>query len=759
MTNRLAVATSPYLLQHADNPVDWWEWSDEAFAEARRRDVPVLVSVGYAACHWCHVMAHESFEDDETAAFLNQHFVAVKVDREERPDVDAVYMEATQAHDRPRRLADDGLHHADRRAVLLRHVLPADPAARDAVVPAAARLGRADLERAPGRAGGRRAADRRGACRAAVVQPPEGATAAGGRSCLAAAVRSLAAAVRRGVRRVRRRAEVPAVDGARAAVAPPRAHRRRGGAATGRGDLRGDGPRRHLRPARRRLRAVLGRRGVGGAALREDVVRQRIAAARLHPPVAGDRVGDGPAGGSGDGRLDAARAAYAGGRLRLGAGRGHRRRRGQHVRLDAGSSWSRSSATDDGAWAASAARGDGGRHVRARRVDAAAAARPGRRAALALACATGSLRRATCARSRPATTRWSRPGTVSRSPRLPRPGALLDRPDLVAAADAAADLLLSVHLVDGRLLPGVARRQWPADPAGVLEDYADVAEGLLALYAVTGDPRWLRARRATLLDVVLEPFADGSGGFFDTADDRADAAAGRRCAGRRTRPTTPRPPGRSAAAGALLTLRGVHRVGAGTARRPRRRWPSTRRWRPGTPASPGGAWRSPRRWSTVRARSRSSATRPTRRPLALHRTALLGTAPGAAVALGEPGLPGAAAVPLLADRPLVGGRPTAYVCRHFVCDGPDDRRRRPGGRAALATRRGAGVPTGSAGRHAPQRSDDDAGDRQHEPRATELRVDRSADSSSGPDLRHRADRRASTTMPPAPAATSSPGVS
>src|SRR5688572_14184619 len=97
MTNRLSVATSPYLLQHADNPVDWWEWSDEAFAEARRRDVPVLVSVGYAACHWCHVMAHESFEDDETAAFLNQHFVAVKVDREERPDVDAVYMEATQA--------------------------------------------------------------------------------------------------------------------------------------------------------------------------------------------------------------------------------------------------------------------------------------------------------------------------------------------------------------------------------------------------------------------------------------------------------------------------------------------------------------------------------------------------------------------------------------------------------------------------------------------------------------------------------------
>ena len=97
MPNRLASATSPYLLQHADNPVDWWEWSDAAFEEAARRDVPVLLSVGYAACHWCHVMAHESFEDTGIAAQLNADFVAIKVDREERPDIDAVYMAATQA--------------------------------------------------------------------------------------------------------------------------------------------------------------------------------------------------------------------------------------------------------------------------------------------------------------------------------------------------------------------------------------------------------------------------------------------------------------------------------------------------------------------------------------------------------------------------------------------------------------------------------------------------------------------------------------
>lgn len=96
-TNTLAEAASPYLRQHADNPVHWQEWSPEALAEAAERDVPILLSVGYAACHWCHVMAHESFEDDEVAAAMNAGFVCVKVDREERPDIDAVYMNATVA--------------------------------------------------------------------------------------------------------------------------------------------------------------------------------------------------------------------------------------------------------------------------------------------------------------------------------------------------------------------------------------------------------------------------------------------------------------------------------------------------------------------------------------------------------------------------------------------------------------------------------------------------------------------------------------
>ena len=96
--NRLADATSPYLRQHRDNPVDWYQWGDEAFARARAEDKPMLLlSVGYSACHWCHVMAHESFEDPDTAAVMNELFVNVKVDREERPDVDAIYMAATQA--------------------------------------------------------------------------------------------------------------------------------------------------------------------------------------------------------------------------------------------------------------------------------------------------------------------------------------------------------------------------------------------------------------------------------------------------------------------------------------------------------------------------------------------------------------------------------------------------------------------------------------------------------------------------------------
>ena len=95
--NRLQYEKSPYLLQHAENPVDWWAWGTDAFETARQEDKPIFLSIGYSTCHWCHVMAHESFESEEVAEALTHDFVPIKVDREERPDVDAVYMEACLA--------------------------------------------------------------------------------------------------------------------------------------------------------------------------------------------------------------------------------------------------------------------------------------------------------------------------------------------------------------------------------------------------------------------------------------------------------------------------------------------------------------------------------------------------------------------------------------------------------------------------------------------------------------------------------------
>lgn len=95
MAERLAQASSPYLRQHASNPIDWWEWGPEPFAEAERRDLPVFVSIGYSSCHWCHVMAAETFSDPAVAALVNESFIAIKVDREEHPDVDQAFMRAT----------------------------------------------------------------------------------------------------------------------------------------------------------------------------------------------------------------------------------------------------------------------------------------------------------------------------------------------------------------------------------------------------------------------------------------------------------------------------------------------------------------------------------------------------------------------------------------------------------------------------------------------------------------------------------------
>jgi uncharacterized protein YyaL (SSP411 family) len=248
---------------------------------------------------------------------------------------------------------------------------------------------------------------------------------------------------------------------------------------------------------------------------------------------------------------------------------------------------------------------------------------------------------------------------------LAESGALLDRPDLVAAASAAADLLTSLHRVDGRLRR-VSRDGVVGRPAGVLEDYADVAEGLLTLHAVTGDPARL-AVAGDLLEVVLDRFGDGSGGFFDTADDRADPQL---AALRRPQDPTDNatPSGQAAAAGALLTYAAY----TGSARH---REAAERALGVYAPLAERHArfagWGlavaealadGPREVAVVGTGGDAAAQ-------ALHRAALLGTAPGAVVAVGDPDRPDDR-VPLLADRPLVDGRPAAYVCRHFVCEAP-----------------------------------------------------------------------------------------
>jgi len=201
-------------------------------------------------------------------------------------------------------------------------------------------------------------------------------------------------------------------------------------------------------------------------------------------------------------------------------------------------------------------------------------------------------------------------------------------------------------------------------PAGVLEDYADVAEGLLALHAVTGDVAWLEVAGG-LLDTVIQHFADGSGGFYDTADDATDAAL---VAVRRPQDPTDNayPSGWSAACGALLTYAALtgsqlHREAA----------------EQGLGVAAVGGARVPRAFGWALAVAEALADGPREvavvgpdgdvRRADLHAVALAGVAPGAAVAVGQPGADG---VPLLADRPLVGGRPAAYVCRHFTCRAP-----------------------------------------------------------------------------------------
>ncbi len=577
MTNRLADATSPYLLQHKDNPVDWWQWGAEAFAEARRRGVPVLLSVGYAACHWCHVMAHESFEDEATAALMNEHFVCVKVDREERPDVDAVYMEATQAMTGHGGWPMTCFLTPDGEPFFCGTYFP--PATRPACRRSGgccASVAQAWAERNGRGRGGRR---RRRAAALRARRPPAGAA----RSTPGCSTR-------------RRRGSAPTTTTHAAASAARRSSRRRwcwssccastpapatSAALRGRrADLRGDGPRRDLRPAGRRLRPLLRRRRLGGAALREDALRQRAAAARLRALVARDRLATRP-GGSPWRPPTGCCASCA----RRRAGSPPRSTPTARARRGRTYVW-----TPQHGGPGRGRRAGGDRSPSPPRARSSTAARccscwptrptPSEYAAVRarlLACAGSAPRRR-------ATTRWSPRGTGWRSPRWPTAARCFDRPTCVDAAERCADLLLATCMSSTARLRRVSRDgrgRRTARRAGGLR-----RRGRGAARAAPGDRRPALAGRSPgeLLDAVLDALRRRRRRLL--RHRRRRRAAGAPAAGpdRQRHAVRRWPP----LPGALLTYAALTGDPA-TGRPPRRRSRPSRRWSAGTPRFAGWA--------------------------------------------------------------------------------------------------------------------------------------------------------------------------
>ena len=541
--NRLADATSPYLLQHKDNPVDWWPWGDAAFAEAERRDRPVLISVGYAACHWCHVMAHESFEDEATAAYLNEHFVAIKVDREEQPDVDAAYMEATQA------LTGHGgwpmtvfatpsgepffcgtyfpptpRHGMPSFPQLLGSVAQAWAERRDEVVATGQRIVGALAEQARVPAvGDAPTADQLASAVAALGQQYDDARGGFGGAPKFPPSMVLEFLLRHHARTGSAEA-LRMVEGTCEAMA-------RGGMYD---QLAGGFARYSVDDAwvvphfEKMLydNALLARVYLHWWRATGDPLARRVALETCDWLVADLRTDEGGISSS----LDADTEGVEG---------------STYV-------WTPDQLVDvlgldDGTWAAAlltvtaAGTFEHGSSTLQLPADPDDSHRwSDVRARLAAHRAT----RAQPARDDKVVAAWNGLAIAA----LAESGALLDRPDLVDAAVAVARLLVDTHVVDGRLRRA-SRNRAVGPHVGVLEDYGDLAEGLLTLFAVTGDAAWL-GHAGALLDVVLVHFADGHGGFFDTADDETDLRLARR-------PQDPTdgatPSGWSAAAGALLT--------------------------------------------------------------------------------------------------------------------------------------------------------------------------------------------------------------
>ncbi len=653
--NRLAASTSPYLLQHQDNPVDWWMWGPEAFAEARWRDVPVLLSVGYAACHWCHVMAHESFEDTATAAQMNESFVCIKVDREERPDVDAVYMEATQAMtghggwpmtvfmtaDGEPFFAGTYFPPADRHGMpsfrrLMTSITEAWLDKRAELEESAKDIVRRLAERGPVAASGTiDAATLDSAALSLRASYDEHDGGFGGAPkfppsmCLEFLLRHHA--------RTEDATSLAMVESTCERMARGGMYDQLGG-----GFARYSVDAHWVVPHFEKMlydNALLCRvylhlwRATGSSLARRVALETADFMVRdLRTPEGGFSSA-----------LDADSEGVE--------GKFYAWTPEQLVEVLGG---------DDGRWAADFyAVGTSGSFEHGTSV-------------LQRLGETDELDRLERVRSRLWTAREQRvhPALDDKVvaawnglaiAALAETGFLLDRPDLVVAAENAADLLLMRHWHGSRLVR-TSRQDQASTHAGVLEDYGDVAEGLLALYCVTGARSRFVAAGA-ILEEVLRHFGDGAGGFFDTADDAEVLVR---------RPQDPTdnatPSGSSAAAQALLSYAALtgstrHREAAEVALAGSANLMSRHARFVGWAAAAGEALLAgPAEVAIV---GPPSAERDL-----LHRTAVSSTSPGVVVAVDQPSPGPVTTVPLLIGRPMVDGQPTAYVCRHFACATP-----------------------------------------------------------------------------------------
>jgi uncharacterized protein YyaL (SSP411 family) len=655
--NRLADATSPYLLQHADNPVDWWPWSPEAFEEARRRDVPVLLSVGYSACHWCHVMAHESFEDAATAALMNEHFVNVKVDREERPDIDAVYMEAVQAATGQGGWPMTVFLTPDAEPFYFgtyfppepKHGMPSFPQVLEGVRVAWTDR-RAEVDEVAGKI---------------VKDLGERSLALGspdlpGEEDLAAALLGLTReydAVRGGfggapkfppsmaLEFLLRHAARTGSEGALQMASDSCEAMARGGIydQLGGGFARYSVDREWVVPHFEKMlydNALLCRvyahlwRATGS-----DLAR-RVALETADFMVRELRTGEGGFASALDADSEDGNGRHVEGAYYVWTPRQLREVLGES---DAALAAAYFGVTEEGTF-------EEGASVLQLPRDSGVVADAGQIESIRARLLAARAGRPAPGRDDKVVAAWNGLAVAA----LAEAGAYFDRPDLIERATEAADLLVRVHLDDAARLARTSRDGRAGPNAGVLEDYADVAEGFLALASVTGEGAWLDFA-GFLLDHVLVRFAGEDGALYDTADDAEKLIR------RPQDPTdTATPSGWTAAAGALLsyaahTGSSAHREAAegalGVVKALGSRAPRFIGW---GLAVAEAALDGPREVAVVGSPG-DPATR------ALHRTALLGTAPGAVVALGTDG----SEFPLLADRPE-----GAYVCRRFVCAAP-----------------------------------------------------------------------------------------